>query len=331
MTGIQILGTGSYVPDNIVRNEDLAELGFDADWIIQRTGIEQRRHARPEMATSDVAFEAAQKCLEDADVSPDQLDMILLATMTPDHFAPSTACLVQDKLGATAPAMDLNAACSGFIYALVTGSQFLLSGTFNRVLVIGAELMSRICNPEDQKTYPLFGDGAGAVLLSNLDSDGNDSNSASGILSFNLGADGSGGELLCVPGGGTRKPLSSEVLNSKEQFLSMEGRAVFKWAVRTIAESITKSVKSAKVSLDDIDLFILHQANIRIIDAAVNDLGIPREKIYVNLNRFGNTSAASIPLALDEANRAGMTKRGDKVLFCGFGAGLTWGSCVFQW
>jgi len=156
MTGIQILGTGSYVPDNIVRNEDLAELGFDADWIIQRTGIEQRRHARPEMATSDVAFEAAQKCLEDADVSPDQLDMILLATMTPDHFAPSTACLVQDKLGATAPAMDLNAACSGFIYALVTGSQFLLSGTFNRVLVIGAELMSRICNPEDTKVLIRF-------------------------------------------------------------------------------------------------------------------------------------------------------------------------------
>lgn len=329
VAGIRILGTGSYVPPKVVRNEDLAELGCDSEWIVQRTGILERRHALPEQATSDLAYEAVRRCLDAAETSATEVDLILVATMTPDHATPSTACLLQHRLGATgAGAMDLNAACSGFTYGLITGAQFVRSGAYRRVLVVGADVMSRVINPKDVKTYPLFGDGAGAVLIGPADSEGGD---APGILAYQLGADGSGGDLLKVPACGSREPISAEVLATERQYLQMDGRPVFKWAVRLVAESLVAMTEEAQLTLDDVALVILHQANIRIIDAAVSDLHLAREKVFVNLDRYGNTSAASIPIALDEACRGGLVRRGDPILMCGFGAGLTWASCCLRY
>ncbi len=324
LTGLQILATGSYAPEEIVRNEDLAELGYDADWILQRTGILQRRRAASGEATSDLVIEAARRCLDVADTRPDELDLILVATMTPDMPTPSTGCIVQEKLGANCPAMDLNAACAGFVYALITGAQFVGNGHWQRVLVAGADLMSGSVDPNDKRTFPLFGDGAGAVLLG-------PGSKRQGLLAYTLGADGSGGNLLCTPAGGSREPLTADALAAGRQYLHMEGRPVFKWAVRLVEDSIMDVLHHVRISPNEIDLVVLHQANIRIIEAAVNDLGIDSEKILVNLDRYGNTSAGSIPLALDEAVQAGRVRRGDHVLVCGFGAGLAWGTALLKW
>ena len=324
LTGVQILAVGACAPPLVVRNEDLAELGYDADWILQRTGIQERRRAAPEQATSDVALEAARNCLQQADLSADQLDFILVATMTPDHLTPSTACVVQQGLGAHCPAMDVNAACAGFMYGLITGMHFIHSGTFKRVLVVGADLLSRVVSPKDKKTYPLFGDGAGAVLLG-----ANEQNP--GLLAFTLGADGSGAELLWVPGGGSREPITDSMVAAERQYLQMDGRAVFKWAVRTLTDSVTAVLQHANLDKNDLDVIFFHQANMRIIDAASDHLGLDRERVFINLDRYGNTSAASIPLALDEAFQQGRIKRGDKILMSGFGAGLAWGSAILQW
>lgn len=324
VTGVQILGTGSYAPSGVVRNEDLEPLGYDPEWIIQRTGIRQRRRAQPHEATSDLAFHAARACLDAAQVSAEEVDLILVATMTPDMPTPSTACILQRRLGSPAAAMDLNAACSGFMYALVTGAQFIKTGMMKRVLVVGADVMSRTVHAEDRKTYPLFGDGAGAALLGAASDE-------HGLLSFALGADGSGGDLLCIPGGGSREPLTAASLEAKRQFMYMDGRQVFKWAVRLCDEVMRQSIEDAEIAPEDIDLVVLHQANIRIIDAAVENLGVPRERIFVNLDRYGNTSAGSIPLALDEAYRSGRIHTGDNILLCGFGAGLAWAAGVLRW
>jgi len=324
LTGVRVAGIGSFAPKEIVRNEDLAALGYDADWILQRTGIKARRKAPEGMNTSDMALEAARKCLAAADCEPHEVDLIVVATMTPDTPMPSTACHLQAKLGAAAPAFDINAACSGFMYALVTGAQFVKSGGSRNALVVGADLMSRVLNPADKITYPLFGDGSGAVLLQTGRGD-------QGFLSYTLGADGQGADLLCTPGGGSREPLTEAVLQANRQYLQMEGRAVFKWAVRKVSDSITQSILEAGLSPDEIDLVVLHQANVRIIDAAVNDLGIDRDRVMINLDRYGNTSAGSIPLVLDEAQQSGRLQSGDHVLLCGFGAGLTWGSAVVKW
>ncbi|MFT5522145.1 MAG: 3-oxoacyl-[acyl-carrier-protein] synthase-3 [Pirellulaceae bacterium] len=324
LTGVQILATGSYVPEPIVRNEDLAELGYNADWIIQRTGISQRRKADSNTATSDLAYEAAIRCLRQANVGVNDVDMILVATMTPDTPMPSTACYLQKRLGALAPAMDINAACAGFMYAMVTGMQFVATGTCKRVLVVGADVMSRTVDPEDHKTFPLFGDGAGAALLGPGEAN-------QGLLSFTLGSEGDFGEYLCQPAGGSREPTTAASLAEKRQFIQMDGRAVFKWAVRLVADSVQDVLNHANVTAADVDLLVLHQANFRIIDAAVQDLGIDREKVVVNLDQYGNTSAGSIPLALDEANRQGRVKAGDKILLCGFGGGLAWGGALVQW
>lgn len=324
ITGVQIVGTGGYAPAQVVTNEDLAPLGYDPEWIVQRTGIRERRRAADHEATSDMAYMAARQCLNDAQVSPEEIDLILVATMTPDMPTPSTACLLQRRLGSPAAAMDLNAACSGFMYALVTGAQFIKTGAMKRVLVVGADLMSRTVHPDDRKTFPLFGDGAGAALLGSASED-------HGLLSFMLGADGSGADLLCVPGGGSREPLTKEGLDARRQFMFMDGRQVFKWAVRTVADAMRQVVDEAALSTEEIDLVILHQANVRIIDAACESLGIARDKVFVNLDRYGNTSAGSIPLALDEARRAGRVHAGDNVLFCGFGAGLAWAAGVMRW
>lgn len=324
LTGFEIAGTGSYVPDHIVANEDLAELGCDSEWIIQRTGIHKRRRAAEEQASSDLALIATQRCLENANVDPSEIDLILVATLTPDHASPSTACHLQQQLGCVAPAMDLNAACAGFMYALVTGGQFISSGAAKCVLVVGAEVMSRTIDPKDVKTYPLFGDGAGAVILRPTN------DHSKGLISYTLGAEGCGGQSLCIPSGGSRIPLTEDSVSQGQHFLKMEGRAVFKWAVRTVAESSRDCLQYAGLSVDDLDLMVLHQANVRIIDSAVADVGIPRDKVFVNLDKYGNTSAASIPLALDEAFQSGKAKAGDTLLFCGFGGGLAWGTGVMQ-
>ncbi|MDX1944646.1 MAG: beta-ketoacyl-ACP synthase III [Pirellulaceae bacterium] len=324
LTGVQILSTGAFSPPQVVTNADLAPLGFDADWIVQRTGILERRRAAEGMATSDLAYEAAARCLAAADVGPSEVDLIVLATMTPDSPTPSTACQVQRRLGGRAAAFDVSAACAGFMYALITGMQFVKTGSVRRVLVIGADVMTRAVNPADAKTYPLFGDGAGAVLLGA----GSDEQ---GLTAFTLGADGSGAELLCTPGGGTREPLTAASLAAGRQFMQMEGRAVFKWAVNLVADSVRDVLAYAGLSAADLSLVILHQANRRILDAAAEHLGIPPEKLVVNLDRFGNTSAASIPLALDEVRRAGRVHPGDHLLLCGFGAGLAWGTGVLRW
>lgn len=322
LTGIEIAATGSYLPEEIVENSDLAQLGCDSDWIVQRTGILQRRRAAPSEAASDLALRAAQQCLERAGASAADIDLIIVATMTPDHPTPSTACHLQRQLGCVAPAMDINAACAGFMYAMVTAAQFVHSGTSKCALVIGSEVMSRTINPADVKTYPLFGDGAGAVLLRPT------ADLSKGLLSYTLGAEGCGGQSLCIPGGGSRQPLTAERLLAGEQYLRMEGRAVFKWAVRIVADSTRDCLAHAELDPADLDCLILHQANIRIIDSAVADFAVERDKVFVNLDRYGNTSAASIPIALDEALTSGRCQAGSRVLMSGFGSGLAWGTAI---
>jgi 3-oxoacyl-[acyl-carrier-protein] synthase-3 len=324
LTGVQILATGAFAPPGIVTNDSLTPLGYDADWIFQRTGIRERRKADPQLATSDLAYEAAIRCLENAGASIEDVDLIVLATMTPDCPTPSTACLLQRRLGGRAAAFDISAACAGYFYALVTGMQFVKTQCARRVLVVGSDLMSRAVNPADQKTYPLFGDGAGAVLLGA----GADQQ---GLLAYTLGADGSSSHLLCTPGGGTRESLTPAGLAAGRQYMQMDGRAVFKWAVRLVADSCREALAHAGLTVEDVDHLVLHQANRRILDAAAADLGIASEKVFVNLDRYGNTSAGSIPLALDELDRHGRIQRGQHVLISGFGAGVTWGTGVFRW
>lgn len=324
ISGVRIAATGSYVPEEIVTNADLAALGCDSEWIIRRTGIRERRKASETEATSDLCFYAAQRCMKNAGVTADEIDLILVATITPDHPTPSTACHLQRRLGAVAPAMDVNAACAGFMYGLVTGSQFVAAGNSKCALVIGADVMSRTINPDDKKTYPLFGDAAGAVILK-------PEPEAKGITSYQLGSEGCGGEMLCIPAGGTRTPLTPERHKEGLQFLSMDGRNVFKWAVRVVDDSAKQVLSHAQVDASDLDLVILHQANQRIIDSAVSDLDVDRDKVFVNLDRYGNTSGASIPLALDEAVQENRLKRGDQLLLCGFGAGLAWGTAILHW
>ncbi|MAX20874.1 MAG: 3-oxoacyl-ACP synthase [Planctomycetaceae bacterium] len=324
LTGVQILASGCYTPENVIANEALAELGYDADWIIQRTGIQSRCRASDDQACSDLAYEAARRCLENGKIDASEIDLILLATITPDQPTPSTACHVQRMLGSNAPAMDLGAACSGFMYALVTGMQFIKTGTYQRVLIIGADLMSRTVNPADTKTFPLFGDGAGAVVIG-------PGGEEQGFISYTLGADGHGAELLEQPAGGTRCPATVETIAKNLQYLQMDGRSVFKWAIRTLSDSVNQVLDAASLPADEIDLTIFHQANIRIIDAAANDLGLPADKVFVNLDKYGNTSAASIPLALAEAVEQRLVRPGQNLLISGFGAGLAWGAGVWRW
>ena len=324
LLGVQVVGVGSCVPDNLVKNEDLAALGFDADWIVQRTGILERRHAPPGVATSDLAVKAARRCIQQAGVDPKDVDLVLLGTFTPDMPLPATACLVQDQLGLCAPAMDLQAACASFIYAMVTGMQFVRTGCSELVLVIGADCNSRVVNPADKRTFPLFGDAAGAVLLA-------PGSTRQGLVSYALGSDGSGADLLCRRMGGSRLPFSSDPSTDSLHFLKMEGRPIFKWAIRVLARTIGEVLEAANATLEEVDLLIFHQANMRIINSAVSNLGIDRAKVFNNLDRYGNTSSASIPLALDEAFRQGRIHRGDLILFSGFGAGLAWGTVLMRW
>jgi 3-oxoacyl-[acyl-carrier-protein] synthase-3 len=324
LTGVQVVATGSYVPEMIVRNEDLIKCGCDPQWIFERSGIRERRHAPPGVSTSDLAVAAARKAMDRAGVSPGDIDLVVLGTFSPDLLVPSTACQVQHKLGLRCPAFDVSAACAGFMYALVTGAQFVGTGCSRLALVIGADTTSRIVEPKDKKTYPLFGDGAGAVLLAR----GSDEQ---GLIAYTMGSDGSGEDLLCSKAGGSRRPATVETIQAGEQYMRMEGRSVFKWAIRVIDRSVCDVLAHAKMTIDEVHLAVLHQANIRILDAAAEELDLDRRKVFVNLEKYGNTSAGSIPLALDEAVQQGRVERGSKLLLCGFGAGLTWGTALWRW
>ena len=324
LRAVRILGVGSYAPDNVVTNAQLAQQGFDDEWIEQRTGIKERRVAPPEMATSDMAVIAGERCLKASGIAASEVDLIILATFTADVPVPASACLVQHRLGVRAPAFDLNNGCAGFMFALVTGMQFVAAGGYRRVLVIGADTTTRISDENDMKTYPLFGDGAGAVLLAPGEPD-------QGLESYVLGSDGSGAELLIRRFGGSRNCYTAEGLSRGDHYLKMDGRAVFKWAVRIVEETSLAVLRHAGLTVADLDLVIWHQANTRIIDSAAESLHIERSKLFVNLDRYGNTSAASIPLALDEAQQAGLIHRGSRILLSGYGAGLAWGTAVLRW
>ncbi len=325
LLGIQIVGCGSYLPDQIVTNEQLDEqYGCDPNWILQRTGIKERRHAPPEMATSDMCLEAARRAIRSSGIDPQQVDLLVCGTFTPDYHCPSTACIIQDKLGLDCPAFDTAAACAGFMYSLTTAAQFVATGNAKYALAIGGDLNSRIVNPKDQRSFPLFGDGAGAVLLTK-------GAPHQGLICYQLGSDGSGGPLLDRPGGGTKNPLSAESIEAGDQFLHMDGRSVFKWAVRLVTDTIELVLEKSGMSVHDVSLFVIHQANKRIIAAAAEQLGIPEEKLCINIDRYGNTSAGSVPIVIDEAFRAGRIERGDTLLMCGFGGGLTWGTGLFRW
>lgn len=325
LLGVQVVSCGSYVPDVVVSNEELqARYGFDGNWIEQRTGILSRRHARPDQATSDLCVEAARKAIRAARVNPADIDLVVVGTFSPDFSFPSTACLVQDKLGLDAPAVDLQAACAGFMYALVTGAQYVATGNSKLALVIGGDCNSRITNPQDQRTYPLFGDGAGAVLLAAGEPH-------QGLICYQMGADGSGGPLLDRPSGGSRHPMTHADIDAGRQFMHMDGRNVFKWAVHLLTDTVELVLNRTGMSVHDVSLYVLHQANIRIIRSACEQLGIPEDKVFNNLQHYGNTSGGSIPIALDEAFQAGRINRGDTLLISGFGAGLAWGTALLKW
>ncbi|MGI9951087.1 beta-ketoacyl-ACP synthase III [Moorellaceae bacterium AZ2] len=314
------------MPEKVLTNFDLERMVDTSDeWIRTRTGIRERRVAGEDAAASDLSVAAAQEALASAGVAPEEIDLIIVGTVTPDTLFPSTACLVQERLGAKrAAAFDLSAGCTGFIYALGVGQQFISTGTYEKVLVVGVDLLTKILNWEDRNTCVLFGDGAGAVVLAPVPP-------GEGILSLYLGADGSGGPLLVMPAGGSRLPASQETVGRKLHTIHMQGSEVFKFAVRILGEASLKALDKAGLKKEDVDLLIPHQANIRIVDAALKRLGLPAEKAYINLDRYGNMSSASVPVALDEARREGRLKKGDNVVLVSFGAGLTWGAAVVKW
>jgi len=321
-----IVGTGSYLPDRILTNADLMEIVDTTDeWIVSRTGIRQRHRASDDQATSDLATAAALKALEMAGKEPGDLDLIIVATITPDHFFPSTAALVQRNIGATkAAAFDLEAACTGFIYGLSVADQFIKTGMYETILVVGAEVLSRYVDWGDRTTAVLFGDGAGAAVLV-------PSQDSSQIISTHLHCDGSMMDLLFAPGGGSRMPPSYEVIDKKLNTVKMKGNETFKVAVSKLSEVVVEVLKHNNITEDEIDFLVPHQANLRIILAVARKLKFPADKVVITVDRHGNTSAASIPLALDDAIRSETIVRGDTVLLEAFGGGLTWGAALIKW
>jgi len=324
--GSTIAGIGHYVPERVMKNAELEQYVDTTDeWIVTRTGIRERRIAAPEQASSDLGLEAAKEAMAHAGVTADDIDLIIVGTATPDMLFPATACVLQDRLGARkAGAFDLSAACSSWVYGIAVAHGYVSSGLANTVLVVGAETLSKITNWKDRGTCVLFGDSAGAAVIRPCDP-------GQGFLSFYLGADGAGGPLIILPAGGSRLPASYETIERGQHYLQMNGREVYKFAVRMIPRAIQEAVDRAGLGIADVDLFIPHQANIRIIDAAAERLGQPREKFYVNVDRYGNTSSASVPVALYEAVKAGRLHRGDVTVLLAFGGGLTWASCALRW
>jgi 3-oxoacyl-[acyl-carrier-protein] synthase III len=321
----RITGTGSYAPANVLANADLEKMVATSDeWIVERTGIRERRVAGAGEACSDLGLKAAQRALAAANIGAADLDMILLATCTGDYPLPATACLIQHQLAATrAAACDLSAACCGFVYALSVADAYVRTG-MRHVLVIGAEVMSAITDWTDRNTCVLFGDGAGAAVVSASEGD-------RGILSTHLRSDGALWELIAVPGGGSRLPISEKVVAEKLNCIKMKGNETFKVAVRTLEEIARETLAANNVGIEDLDLYIPHQANLRILKAVADRLGLPIEKVMLNLDRYGNTSAASIPIAIDEAIRQGRIREGSLVMLGAFGAGLTWASALIRW
>ena len=313
------------MPEKVVTNFDLEKLVETSDeWIRTRTGIRERRVVEKGVATSDLAARAAKEAIQSAGLKPTDIDLIILATISPDMLFPSTACLVQQKIGATCPGFDLSAACSGFPYALSLGEGLIRSGSYKHILVIGAEVISGFINWKDRSTCVLFGDGAGAAVLGEV-------NDGHGILATYLGADGSQAKLLQIPAGGSAIPPTIDSINAGLHFVQMEGSEVFKSAVRTMGDSIAEVVKRANITLNDIDCLIPHQANLRILTAVSERTGIPFEKVYVNLDRYGNMSAASTVVALYEAVKEGRIKKNSNVVLVAFGSGLTWAACMIHW
>jgi 3-oxoacyl-[acyl-carrier-protein] synthase-3 len=321
-----ITGVGSYLPAKILTNADLEKMVDTSDeWITTRTGIKSRRQAARDEFTSDMAAHAAQRAMKKAGVTADQIDLIIVATITPDMPFPATACIVQQKIGAhRAAAFDLEAACSGFIYGLEIGQQFIMSRTYDTVLVIGAEKLSSIVDWTDRNTCVLFGDGAGAAVLQSRPN-------SHGLLTAVMGADGSKGNLLHMPGGGSRCPASVDSVAAKLHYLRMDGRETFKSAVQAMYHAAQEALRRCELDISKIKCVIPHQANRRIIDAVGKRLGATPEQLFVNLDRYGNTSAASVAIALDEAVSSGKIQRGDLILMMVFGAGLTWGAAVIEW
>lgn len=320
-----IAGVGSFAPEKVVTNFDMEKIVDTSDeWIRERTGIERRHFLEEGKTNSDQAAAAAEAALKDAGMTAEEIDCILLATITPDSFFPSTATQVQAKIGAkNAAAMDLSAACSGFLYGLDLGDALIRSGQYKNILVIGSEVLSRFINYKDRTTCVLFGDGAGAAVM--VPSDGK-----KGVIASFMKSDGRLGNLLYIPGGGSTNPATHETVDQDLHYVHMAGREVFKHAVRTMVDAAIHGLEKAEVTADEIDLLIAHQANVRIIDAVKQRLKLPDEKVFINLQEYGNTSAATIPLAWDEALREGRLKEGNKLLLVAFGGGFTWSSCVVQ-
>ncbi|HBX22392.1 MAG TPA: ketoacyl-ACP synthase III [Desulfotomaculum sp.] len=321
-----IVGVGTYVPERVMTNFELPEILDTSDeWIRSRSGIRERRLSADDESTSDMALKASWKALENAGVSPDELDLIIIGTNTPDMLFPASACLLQDGLGAkNAGAFDILAGCTGFIYAAVVAAQFIAAGTARTVLVVGSETLTKVLNWKDRNTCVLFGDGAGAVVMKQVPED-------RGILSVVLGSDGSGGKFLKMPAGGSRMPATPDTVAADLHCLQMNGREVYKFAVRAMEEGSSEVLRRAGLTVNDVDFLVPHQANIRIIEHAAKKLHLPMERVVVNVDRYGNTSTASVPLALEEALQNGKIKDGDNVIMIGFGAGLTWAGLLIKW
>src|SRR5437879_6913104 len=323
---VSIIGTGSYVPEKILSNEDLSRMVDTSDeWITTRTGIKQRRIAAKDENTSDMATRAALNAIEQAKISPKEINLILVATATPDMLFPATACFVQKKIGATnAACLDVSAACAGFLFAVEIAQQFITSHTYDTVLVIGADKLTSITNWSDRNTCVLFGDGAGAAILRHR-------GGSHGVISTHIGSDGQYSDILFIPGGGSRCPITRDNVDLNLNTIHMTGKEVYKQAVTAMLNAAKKALDQAGLSIHDIACVIPHQANLRIIEAIADRLRIPLERFYVNLDRYGNTSAAAVAIALDEANRSGRIKPGDYILMVVFGGGLTWASTILEW
>jgi 3-oxoacyl-[acyl-carrier-protein] synthase III len=322
---VSITGIGAKAPKRVMTNDELARIVDTSDeWIVERTGIRERRVAAPDEALSDLALPASKDALEQAGVQPSALDLIVVATVTPDMMFPSTGAILADQLGAKdAAAYDLSAGCTGFVYAIAQAHGMVASGLVDQALVVGGDVLSRIVDWEDRSTCVLFGDGAGAVVLERVNE--------GGFLGFELGADGSGGPQLYMPAGGSRAPATAETVATRQHFAKMNGREVFKFATRVLVDSAEKVLDECDVAVDEVDVYVPHQANVRIIDHARKKLGIPEDRTVVNVDRYGNTSSGSIPLALDDAKADGRLVAGEMVLMTGMGAGLTWGSALIEW
>jgi 3-oxoacyl-[acyl-carrier-protein] synthase III len=325
--GAVIAGTGCALPERRLTNADLEKMVETSDeWIVQRTGMRERRIAAPTDSTASLATAAARRALEDARLSPQDIDLIVVGTLTPDMLTPATACLVQHNLGIERHigAFDINAACSGFVYGLSTAAQFLQNGAYKHILVIGAETLSRVVDYADRNTCILFGDGAGAVVLSRSD------DRAVGMQAFTLGANGAGAQFISIPAGASLHPASADTIAQRMHYLKMNGREVYKFAVHQMTESLRMAMEACGLTPDTVKLVVPHQVNQRVIDSATEKMGFPKDKVFINIDRYGNTSAASVPIALDEARKTGRCGKGDWIIMVAFGAGLTWAAATVK-